>query len=71
MVENKGKLIITEIFPSVQNMIFKSVTYFMSQQPLKSLDRPLMSVSLSNSIFSITYFLLEAERVVGDKSIAS
>ena len=25
MVENKGKLILTEIFPSVQNMIFKSI----------------------------------------------
>ena len=25
MVENKGKLIITEIFPSVQNMIFFSI----------------------------------------------
>ena len=24
-VENKGKLILTEIFPSVQNMIFKSI----------------------------------------------
>ena len=25
MVENKGKLILTEIFPSVQNMIFFSI----------------------------------------------
>ena len=24
-VKNKGKLILTEIFPSVQNMIFKSI----------------------------------------------
>ena len=29
-VENKGKLILTEIFPSVQNMIFKSIV----KQPL-------------------------------------
>ena len=26
-VENKGKLILTEIFPSVQNMIFFSIDY--------------------------------------------
>jgi hypothetical protein len=35
------------------------ITYSMAQQPLKSLDRPLMRVSLSDSIFSYTYFLLE------------
>ena len=28
-VENKGKLILTEIFPSVQNMIFKSIDVYL------------------------------------------
>ena len=29
-VENKGKLILTEIFPSMQNMILKSIGRFTS-----------------------------------------
>ena len=37
-----------------------SLTYTMAQQPLKSFDRPLMGVYLSNSIL-VSYFLLEAE----------
>ena len=44
------------------------LTYWMVQQLLKNYDRPLMRVSLSDSIFSYIYFILEA-RVMGDKSI--
>jgi hypothetical protein len=41
-----------------QNILTTRITYSMAQQPLKSFDRPLLRVSLSDSIL-VT--LIEAE----------
>ena len=48
----------------LQGLLTYIFTYSMAQQPLKSFDRTLMRVSLSNSIL-VTLI------VVGDNSIAS
>ena len=45
------------------------ITYSMAQESLKSFDRPLMMVYLSNSI--IFTLISTRGRVMGDKSIAS
>ena len=52
-----------------QNSVPNILTYSIAQQPLKSFDRPLMRVSLSNSI--LVTLVSTGGRVMGDKSIAS
>ena len=61
-MENKGKLILFTRIKKKINIFKKKelndvkVTYSMAQQPLKSFDRPLMKVSLSDSILVTLIF---------------
>ena len=51
-VENKGKLILTEIFPSVQNMIFKSINTLKPKEI--RLKHILIIFLISNKVILIT-----------------
>ena len=50
------------------NVATRVYTYFVAQQPLKSFDRSVMRVSLSNSILDL---FPTRSRVIGDKLIVS
>ena len=60
-----------EDIPAVNLVVITKdlLTCSLAQQPLKSFDRPLMRVSLSNSI--LVTLISTRGRVMGDKSIAS